>query len=221
MRKFLRACLFIAITMQVNVSSYAALIDVVGEYYSYDNATGLYWLDLSQTKGLSMANVKSGEGGWIPNGWRYANADETVSLFTSNIDIPFDNERHASTSETWDQLAYLMNTLGSGAVFHMSFGDQIYGLVDATDYYGFYDTSIRVDGLVGYSNGDVSLYHGFVLSETYSLPYLGSYLVRNTLPPELSPLPIENIPEPSVYYLVVTGFGLIFLTRRKKRSSTI
>ena len=55
----------------------ATLVDVTGENYSFDPTTGLRWLDLTQTAGLSYDAVVGEIGNtWLSQGWRYANADE-------------------------------------------------------------------------------------------------------------------------------------------------
>jgi hypothetical protein len=53
-----------------------------------DPATGLEWLDLSETLGSSVpgilagaGTVPGGAGGWIPSGWRYATSSEICGLF--------------------------------------------------------------------------------------------------------------------------------------------
>ena len=48
-----------------------------------DAATGLYWLDLTETTNASVSDVLGGAGGWVGTGWRYATQSEICDLFAS------------------------------------------------------------------------------------------------------------------------------------------
>ena len=45
-----------------------------------DSATGLDWLDLTTTTGLSWNDIHAGRGGWIADGWRHATTAEVCEL---------------------------------------------------------------------------------------------------------------------------------------------
>ena len=47
-----------------------------------DTVSGLDWLDLTVTAGLSYDDVVEGAGGWYPNGWRHAFHDEICDLYS-------------------------------------------------------------------------------------------------------------------------------------------
>ena len=48
-----------------------------------DTSTGLDWLDVTQTQGVSVDQVNAGFGGFIAAGWRFATAAELCGLFAS------------------------------------------------------------------------------------------------------------------------------------------
>ena len=47
-----------------------------------DTATGLYWLDIDLTLGLSVDDLVGGAGGWLTTGgYRFATLPEVVALY--------------------------------------------------------------------------------------------------------------------------------------------
>lgn len=79
---------------------------------TYDAATGLYWLDLTETLNLSVPDVLGGSGNWIANGWRYATPAEICALFGAYA-FPVSNcGGGAGNSLPGDQLAALQGFLG-------------------------------------------------------------------------------------------------------------
>jgi hypothetical protein len=46
-----------------------------------DRGSGLDWLDVDQTIGLSYQDIVAGAGGWQAQGWRHATLDEVCDLF--------------------------------------------------------------------------------------------------------------------------------------------
>ena len=56
-----------------------------------DTETGLEWLDLSETLGQSINNVRGGYGGYIDLGFRYATTDEVRALYEHAPISSFDN----------------------------------------------------------------------------------------------------------------------------------
>lgn len=62
---------------------HASLVDY--GHYTHDPTTGLDWLDVTQTTGLSFDAVKAGVGGWLGAGWRLAFRHEVSDLATRYI----------------------------------------------------------------------------------------------------------------------------------------
>lgn len=63
--------------------AHAALQDVAGANYSLDTGSGLRWLDVSATVGLSYNQVTNSS--LFSEGWRYATGAEVRDLFASNL----------------------------------------------------------------------------------------------------------------------------------------
>lgn len=97
------ACLFL-----VSTQTSAAIIS--GTHYTADgslvNLSGLEWLSWDVTDGLTRAQVESGYGGFLAEGWRYASFQETRDMFYS----VFDNDQ-GWTNENIDGSQWLYDTL--------------------------------------------------------------------------------------------------------------
>lgn len=62
------------------------LQDLPGKNYSLDPEGGLYWLDLTASRGLSFNDIINGVGNtWRAQGWRHASASEVEALFKNNL----------------------------------------------------------------------------------------------------------------------------------------
>ena len=55
---------------------------------THDTETGLYWLDWSETYGLSYNDIVAGVGDWLANGFRYATLAETEAMFLGSAGFP-------------------------------------------------------------------------------------------------------------------------------------
>jgi hypothetical protein len=53
-----------------------------------DDVSGLRWLDLSETVGLSMDDIVADVGGWSSMGFRHATAAEVCDLLARNAIAP-------------------------------------------------------------------------------------------------------------------------------------
>jgi hypothetical protein len=60
-------------------------LDIPGDgLITRDTDSGLDWLDLKVTSGLSYDDVSGGAGGWITDGWRYAVSGELCELLQTH-----------------------------------------------------------------------------------------------------------------------------------------
>ena len=105
--------LFLAATIPATTASSSTLVDQ-GDNTTLDNATGLLWLDVNLTIGLSYNTVVSTllGSGQTYDGWRYATGDEISEMWT-NADItnPYGSYNGPPTSE-FNNYHALMDLIG-------------------------------------------------------------------------------------------------------------
>ena len=108
------ACLFAGYSWAVHAGNVVPLID--NGYTTIDPTSGLEWLDLTYTQGVSAQDVLAGFGGYIDSGWTFATVEQVCGLFgalgddttnctTGAVAMPM----HPTKSET------LVNLLGNTA----------------------------------------------------------------------------------------------------------
>jgi hypothetical protein len=136
-----------------------------------DDATGLRWLDLSTTVGLSFDDILANVGGWSSMGFRHGTAAEVCALFAGNAIAP---------AECPQPDGLQINDGGAAAdSFH-----QFLGLTteDPTSQsWGFFDdqtATIPVGRALLSNNGQsVVFIEADVASSTDTSPIVGNYLV--------------------------------------------
>ena len=77
---------FDSVTITVNAPP--QLIDLGDR--TRDEATGLDWLDVTETASLSYDAILAGAGGWLAAGWRHATLQEVCDFFTTHAVAPAD-----------------------------------------------------------------------------------------------------------------------------------
>lgn len=80
-----------------------------------DTATGLEWLDVSETSGLSYNEVEAGADGWLASGWRHATGAQVCDLFARHALAPAPCPSTTGASAAADQTSTLIGLLGSTA----------------------------------------------------------------------------------------------------------
>lgn len=73
------AALFVA------APSVQADLVMIGSTTVLDEDTGLYWLRVTETTGLSVSDIEAGAGGYAQAGWRHATVPEVCNLFESHL----------------------------------------------------------------------------------------------------------------------------------------
>lgn len=167
---------------------------------TYDSRTGLYWLDLTETTGLSANDILSGAGGWIQS-FRYANYNEVTDLFRS-FGMVYDfkySEREYQPAMAFNAL---LNTSGTACNAYFACGI-------------FTSSNTRVSQLNVGTSGIQGIEAIFMGSQDYSWKGFGnSPTYGNML---VSVGPIFPVPEPETYAMMFAGLGLLgFMARRKK-----
>jgi len=190
-----------------------------------DTATGLEWLDVSATKGLSVNDILAGSGGWLGAGFRYADFGDLSTLFTDGGMTPV-----ADCGATFGTIGYLycLSTeqstgfkmaamlgptdivLESGRVITGGYvaptpcGTWHSQICDPTfdKYTGSYTEYVRLYGssesisYVNVSDGPVPLYR----------TDWGNWLVREATP----------VPEPGTTALLMVGLAALGLSKKKR-----
>jgi hypothetical protein len=192
------------IALLISSSVNASLID--NGNYTTDTVSGLNWLDLTETNGLTYYYVSSQlAAGGVYDGWRYATLAETENLFME-FGLPITNTSESPISASTlsgitTMISYLGNTPGE---FSAEYSGSL-GLVDVSSGSG---SHLRVGALTtGYGASAVTESTVFE-TDSYGANYFGHYLVQ------LMPVPV-----PAAVWLFSTGLvGLITIARRKSRS---
>ena len=180
-----------------------------------DTNSGLEWLDLTETAGLSMNEILAGTGGFASMGFRYATTTEVSGLFAAAGIVDTSGN---SVAENAGPVIDLLLLLGTTFEFVSSGGNNIFSsgyhlpdspsLSEATIASAFQLQSSGVPAL-NTENGLGSAVIGVSRSadRDFSEWFDGSYLVRET----------AVVPVPAAIWLFGSGvLGLIGIAKRKK-----
>jgi hypothetical protein len=189
--------------------------------YTTNTASGLDWLDVTQTLGLSFdevtAKIKDGE----LLGWRYANGAQFNQLITDATGVVIQPGSLAVSNDSpyFIDLMHMLGTTTSvidaccaegGRLVSYEF---VQGWLDQPPRWLDQLPSLGGSALVGaeliYFDGAghslISTNNGFSTNST--VPHWGSYLIRDTL--------VVSVPEPETYALILAGLGMLGLTLRR------
>ena len=144
-----------------------------------DTDTGLDWLDLTETKGLSYDAIAGGNGGWIALGFGFANLDHVRTLFQNAGIVNLGGE---SVPGNYQGVTLLMGLLGQ--TYTGLFGSRdSSGLADLVP---FSETSVG-SGFLHLSPFGPSASAGisdfFQTPKTTASPISGVFLIRTATPP--------------------------------------
>ena len=193
MKTFIKATMF-AVCLLVSTASNSASIDIIDNGdYTTDSISGLDWLDLTITRGMSYNQVIADinfEG--TLSGWRYATVTELTALISNS------QWRTDSNSQLW---SYLGGTLAIG---YADFINGIYGSVINSSVPNAQLYIIRSNG-----NRYFRPLNSY-LDPDFANEGLGSFLVRET---QLSAVPI-----PATAWLLTSALlGFFGLRGRAKQ----
>jgi hypothetical protein len=186
------------------VPARASIID--NGTYTTDTATGLDWLDVTASIGLSFNQVSAQFGASQQfEGWRYATVAElTTLLANAGIAAPHNNSPATQLTLHQDVITLLGPTFtGTDLTYTAGLTSLIHGGL-------IYACSSSACS----SAGSQSIFNPqqFFLSGTGSREDTGSFLVRITAP----------VPEPSTWAMMILGFaGVGFLAYRRRNQAAV
>jgi len=222
--KLLAAASFALLT----APSSAAIVDAPDHTYLTDTATGLDWLDVTTTAGMSFNQVSSqlGSGGQFA-GWRYATGDQFNTLMSNYSGIAIGAGYYGFVDMETDRIDGLLGLMGStldyyyGALFGHSY-DQHWGYAEGQglDFsYGLLADSYPIPGhqFLGiiYDNdeapsvGDGTQAHATNFHVSSAENHVGSFLVRDSI--------AAPVPEPETYAMMLAGLGLLGFAQRCRK----
>ncbi len=193
--------------MVLSASTNAALID--NDTFTFDTSTGLDWLDLSETAGISYSLALS-----THSGWRYATYVEVQNLFGVLFNGYYDTDTTLHLSRSTD------NAYSDQAIDVNDF-QSLFGIVSSItasgkthNYtYGLYSrgepSTLRAMGAYSNTEGRTDV-QGIEFYQAYTSSFTasghGTYLVRTSI-----------VPIPTAFLLFSSGLiGLIGFAKRNK-----
>lgn len=205
------------------------LISANDNLLTFDRNTGLEWLDVSVTKGLTVDQVLAGEGGWLGLGFRYATFGD-LSTMLANGGLSSSSTAAAGSKEFLDGFQAesgaglsLPGMLGP-TTFHSPYNIDVLGFAQIEpcpfpsrcETSPLWDYSVRITGR--YPSPDSSDDSGvFVVlsddqipSSSLAFPEAGSWLVRERT---------ASVPEPGTLGLFAIGLIGIAVSSKRLRNT--
>jgi len=145
---------------------------------TFDSATGLEWLDITETLGASFVEIADGGGGWYAAGWVHATGPQVCQLFGT----------YGVAPNPCPNPTPLPEVLGSNQGGVSSFLGQAFFLGLPIGLRGFYDDGNTGDELVGVGGYSIRQQRPVAFSTTAiqdnqaasfePSPVVGNFLVR-------------------------------------------
>lgn len=201
MKTLIRKSLALVSLAAFALQAQASLIDF--GTYTKDSSTGLDWLDMSFTDGLSYNQVSTAIAGGSLNGWRFATSSEFDGLINSAVGAPY-VAIHSDTA-ILTQMQALVSLLGSTYDDGNAGSTYAYtvGYVDSTSLASAHARQFGYHVPGGYVRpaSDPSWDN----SKTYVSTFQGSFLVRSATVPDAGSTAL------------LLGIALLGIAYRKRR----
>ncbi|HEY6643657.1 PEP-CTERM sorting domain-containing protein [Povalibacter sp.] len=207
-------CIAGALALAWSLPSEATLINYGSS--THDTATGLEWLDVNLTSGLTYNSVLNDAGGFITDGWRYATGAEIDALAGRYIGSP---EETFSGGLDFIETLIMIGLLEP--TFERSFVPGITGQSLTIATLGYYDDETggsRV-GLAEFMVNVLVPAPGFGDSFTGRWTTFDDFLAPNTLAPQIGSFLVRStsVPEPGTMGLLSIGLLALVFARRNAR----
>jgi hypothetical protein len=170
-----------------------------------DSSTGLKWLDVGATLGLTAPQVMAGEGGWATS-FRYATSDELRTLFMNSGLLLLGNYNLPEEAAAQQFLNLFSNGPEDCSNFVCGFIANPQGTVDFANVGVIHNTV--------YDGGYSYIWSNLGDAQTFGGPSWGSFLVLQ-----------QSVPEPSTLALAVLALTSAFVPlscfRRRQTQATV
>lgn len=179
--------------------SRAALIDQ--GMMTLDDATGLQWLDVTETVNLSADDIVGGAGGFAADGWVHATTAQVETLLlNAGMVGPFDGTQSPGS---FAGANLIISLLGSTGAFGNSISIQAFSATTGT-FAGSLATPVVITSFGTVGGADVP---GPSVPSVVAAQTIGNYLVRGAI----------TAPEPPAVLLMVIGLVGMACARRRRR----
>jgi hypothetical protein len=224
MKKALSIALLSCVAVTANAKSLTStdLFTSGDGLLTFDQSTGMEWLDVSATKGYTVAEILAGQGGWIEAGFRYATDYDLRALYVDGGLTALGS--YTPETAPWDSFTSLdatgpqmVDMLGPTDV-HASGWRRVEGFTDphpcwsaivceeeAPFFTEYRSLTIPAPGQIrGTLASDSSA--DWVEYDRGASPTRGSWLLRQSS---------TGVPEPRMLFLLAAGGIAFALTRRR------
>ena len=165
-----------------------------------DTGTGLKWLDVTETKGLSVDEILAGSGGWLTSGFRYASFAEVQTL-ANNAGVDTFTGRNIRLTENVPGVSLLISLFGNSETSDPAVEASRGVVVNAANTIPFENISFGNFLDLGTAH---AIHQPFAGSTGIPNIWVGHFLV-------------QTVPEPGTLALFGIGLAGMGLARRRKK----